>query len=74
MSKKIAVLDDFRSLTAIPDDYAGYVVNNGVFAFYGNSKSNTKKKVLKNKINHCLSKMKEVGWEVDYYGESDNHA
>lgn len=71
MSKKIAVLDDFKGLTAIPDDYAGYVVNNGVFAFYGNSKDSTKKKALKAKIKHCLEKMKDAGWEVNYYGEGN---
>jgi len=69
MSKKIAVLDDFRNLKSIPDNYDGYVVNNGVFAFYGNSKKiDKKKKALKKKIQHCLDKMKLVGWEVEYYG------
>ena len=58
MSKKIAVLDDFRSLTAIPDDYAGYVVNNGVFASMGTQSPTQKRRRSKTKINHCLSKMK----------------
>lgn len=75
MNKKIAVLDDFRGLKLIPDTYAGYVVQNGVFAFYGNSKKiDKKKKALKKKIQHCLDKMKVEGWEVEYYGKSDYHA
>lgn len=69
MNKKIAVLHDIQGLNFLPDEYAGYVVENGIFAFYGNSKNiDWKKRALKKKIQHCLEKMKESGWEVEYYG------
>ena len=71
MNKKIVVVDDFKGLGLIPNTYSGYVVENGVFAFYGNSKDiNKNKKALKTKIQKCLEKMKQNGWEIDYYGKS----
>ena len=74
MNKKIAVLDDFRGLKLIADDYDGYIVENGVFAFYGNSKKALKKKALKKKIKHCLEKMETAGWRVEYYGKGGYNA
>lgn len=66
MSKKILIVDDFKKLTNIENEYDGYVVSNGIYAFYGNTRNriNRAKKVLIKKLFHCVDKMKENGWEV----------
>ena len=68
MNKKIVVLDDFKKLNSVESVYDGYVVKNGVYVFYGNTKDrvNEAKKVLIKKFMHCVDKMKQNGWDIIY--------
>lgn len=63
MKKKIAVLSDIAGLANVSEKYDGYVALNGIYAFYGNTKR-VCKKALKRKVEHCLKKMEQNGWEV----------